>query len=91
MCSDIQYSKLHFLCVASFVVLRVQGLKKAKEVRAQLLDIMKQQKIPVNTAGNDWDIVRKAICAAYFQVSFSPDMIESFHSFVFVRPANCGQ
>jgi len=42
------------------------GLKKAKEVRTQLLDIMQQQKIPITSSGSDWDIVRKAICSAYF-------------------------
>lgn len=44
----------------------VAGLKKAKEVRTQLLDIMQQQKIPITSSGSDWDIVRKAICSAYF-------------------------
>lgn len=42
------------------------GLKKAKEVRTQLLDIMQQQKIAITSSGSDWDIVRKAICSAYF-------------------------
>lgn len=42
------------------------GLRKAKEVRAQLLDIMTQQKIPINSCGNEWDIARKAVCSAYF-------------------------
>eukprot|EP00878_Enallax_costatus_P037454 GHUV01042311.1.p1 GENE.GHUV01042311.1~~GHUV01042311.1.p1 ORF type:complete len:486 (+),score=136.42 GHUV01042311.1:211-1668(+) len=46
--------------------LQGKGLKKAKEVRAQLLDIMKQQKLPLTSCGSDWDIVRKAICSAYF-------------------------
>lgn len=36
------------------------------QVRAQLLDIMKQQKLPLQSCGSDWDIVRKAICSAYF-------------------------
>lgn len=35
-------------------------------MRAQLLDIMQQQKVPINSCGHDWDIVRKAICSAYF-------------------------
>lgn len=35
-------------------------------MRAQLLDIMQQQKVPINSCGSDWDIVRKAICSAYF-------------------------
>lgn len=27
---------------------------------------MKQQKLPLQSCGSDWDIVRKAICSAYF-------------------------
>ncbi|KAK3270343.1 hypothetical protein CYMTET_21256, partial [Cymbomonas tetramitiformis] len=46
--------------------LHQKGMKKGREVRAQLLDIMKQQKVPVITCGTDWDICRKAICSAYF-------------------------
>ncbi len=41
-------------------------LRKAKEVRQQLADIMEQQKIPLRSAGPDWDVVRKAICSSYF-------------------------
>ena len=41
-------------------------LRKAKEVRQQLGDIMEQQKVPLKSAGSDWDLVRKAICSAYF-------------------------
>jgi hypothetical protein len=36
------------------------------QVRAQLLDIMQQQRLPLTSAGSDWDVVRKAICSAYF-------------------------
>ncbi|KAL4325885.1 hypothetical protein GQ457_11G011660 [Hibiscus cannabinus] len=43
--------------------LHVKGLRKAREVRSQLLDILK---IPVTSCGYDWDIVRKAVCSAYF-------------------------
>ena len=37
-----------------------------REIRAQLLDIMKQQEIAHVSSGYDWDVVRKAICASYF-------------------------
>lgn len=47
--------------------LQVKGLRKAREVRSQLLDILKTLKIPLTSCGPDWDIVRKAICSAYFQ------------------------
>jgi pre-mRNA-splicing factor ATP-dependent RNA helicase DHX38/PRP16 len=46
--------------------LQAKGLRKAKEVRGQLADIMAQQRVPLRTCGQDWDVVRKAICAAYF-------------------------
>ncbi|KAK8542519.1 hypothetical protein V6N13_136907 [Hibiscus sabdariffa] len=46
--------------------LHVKGLRKAREVRSQLLDILKALKIPLTSCGYDWDIVRKAICSAYF-------------------------
>lgn len=39
--------------------LQHKGLKKAKEVRTQLLDIMQQHKVPIVSAGTDWDTVRK--------------------------------
>lgn len=41
-------------------------LRKAREVRAQLEDIMKFQKMDIISAGTDFDIVRKAITAGYF-------------------------
>ncbi|GKF53383.1 pre-mRNA-splicing factor ATP-dependent RNA helicase DEAH7, partial [Tanacetum coccineum] len=46
--------------------LQVKGLKKAREVRSQLLDILKILKIPLTSSGPDTDIVRKVICLAYF-------------------------
>lgn len=49
--------------------LHVKGLRKAREVRSQLLDILKQQKIPISSCGTDWDVVRKAVCSAYFHNS----------------------
>ncbi|CAH9108210.1 unnamed protein product [Cuscuta epithymum] len=46
--------------------LHVKGLRKAREVRSQLLDILTTLKISLTSCGPDWDIVRKAICSAYF-------------------------
>jgi pre-mRNA-splicing factor ATP-dependent RNA helicase DHX38/PRP16 len=46
-------------------------LKKVREVRAQLLDIMKVLKIPETSSGMDWDIVRKAICSSYFHNEYA--------------------
>ncbi|KIR34642.1 pre-mRNA-splicing factor ATP-dependent RNA helicase PRP16 [Cryptococcus deuterogattii 99/473] len=41
-------------------------MRKAREVRGQLEDIMKQQKMDLLSVGTDWDIVRKCITAGYF-------------------------
>ena len=46
--------------------LHSKGLHKAREVRSQLLDIMKSQRVEVRSAGQDWDLARQAICSAYF-------------------------
>jgi pre-mRNA-splicing factor ATP-dependent RNA helicase DHX38/PRP16 len=49
--------------------LHVKGLRKAREVRSQLMDILKTLRIPLTSCGYDWDVVRKAVCSAYFQNS----------------------
>lgn len=47
-------------------LLNSPSLSKAREVHAQLLDILKQQKVAHVSCGGGWDVVRKAICSAYF-------------------------
>lgn len=41
-------------------------MRKVREVRQQLKDIVVQQKIPIISCGTNWDIIRKCICSAYF-------------------------
>lgn len=43
-----------------------KAMVKVREIRSQLLDIMKQQKMEYVSCGTEWDIVRKAICSSYF-------------------------
>ncbi|KAM5568127.1 hypothetical protein ABKV19_015941 [Rosa sericea] len=50
-------------------LVHVKGLRKAREVRSQLLEILKTLKIPLTTCWPDTDVVRKAICSAYFHNS----------------------
>ena len=55
---DAQWCTKHFI--------HSKGIRKAREIHAQLVDLMKQQKLdPVSCCGS-WDIVRKSICSAYF-------------------------
>jgi len=51
-------------CTEHFV--HQKSLKKVREVRGQLEEIMNQQRIQITTCGTDWDVVRKAICSGYF-------------------------
>ncbi|KAJ9583989.1 hypothetical protein L9F63_021659, partial [Diploptera punctata] len=46
--------------------IHVKAMRKVREVRQQLKDILVQQKIDVISCGTDWDIIRKCICSAYF-------------------------
>lgn len=39
---------------------------QVREVRQQLKEIMVQNKLPLVSCGNEWDVVRKCICSAYF-------------------------
>lgn len=46
--------------------LHSKTLRRAKEVRDQLLDIMNKQKMPLVSCGTDWDTIRKCICSGFF-------------------------
>ncbi|DAA79681.1 TPA_exp: Uncharacterized protein A8136_0454 [Trichophyton benhamiae CBS 112371] len=51
-------------CVRHF--LHPKALRRAKEIREQLHDIMKMQKMQLTSCGTDWDIIRKCICSGYY-------------------------
>jgi pre-mRNA-splicing factor ATP-dependent RNA helicase DHX38/PRP16 len=55
---DAQWCTKHFI--------HSKGIRKAREVHAQLVDLMKQQKLDPISCGGSWDVVRKSICSAYF-------------------------
>ncbi|KAK0519873.1 Pre-mRNA-splicing factor ATP-dependent RNA helicase PRP16 [Tilletia horrida] len=46
--------------------LHAKLLRKAREVRTQLEEIMQTQKLGIVSCGTDWDVVRKCICSGYF-------------------------
>jgi pre-mRNA-splicing factor ATP-dependent RNA helicase DHX38/PRP16 len=55
---DQEWASQHFI--------HGKALKKVREVRSQLHDIMKMLKFEYTSSGTDWDVVRKAICSGYF-------------------------
>jgi len=56
-CSD-GWSIRHFL--------HAKSLRRAREIREQLQDIMTSAKMPLVSCGTDWDVIRKCICAGYY-------------------------
>ncbi|KAG5974348.1 hypothetical protein E4U55_008226 [Claviceps digitariae] len=51
-------------CIKHF--LHSKSLRRAKEVREQIVDIIKAQNMAVTSCGMDWDIIRKCICSGYY-------------------------
>lgn len=51
-------------CSEHFI--HIKAMRKVREVRGQLKDIMIQQKMSLKSCGNDWDVIRKCICSSYF-------------------------
>jgi len=51
-------------CADHFI--HIKALRKVREVRAQLKEIMESQKMELVSCGTNWDVVRKCICAAFF-------------------------
>jgi len=49
--------------------IHVKALRKVREIRGQMLDIMKTQHVPNTSCGTAWDVVRQAICSSYFHNS----------------------
>jgi pre-mRNA-splicing factor ATP-dependent RNA helicase DHX38/PRP16 len=51
-------------CVRHF--LHPKALRRAKEIRDQIRDIMEKQKMALVSCGTDWDVIRKCICSGYY-------------------------
>ena len=51
-------------CVKHF--LHPKSLRRAREIREQLADIMTKEKMALVSCGTDWDILRKCICSGFY-------------------------
>ncbi|GMS91156.1 hypothetical protein PENTCL1PPCAC_13331, partial [Pristionchus entomophagus] len=51
-------------CADNYV--HAKAMKKVREVRAQLKEIMAEQKMPIISCGSEWDTIRQCICSSYF-------------------------
>ena len=52
-------------CVKNFI--HAKAMKKVREVRSQLEEIMDQHKMKLVSCNGEWDVARKCICSSYFQ------------------------
>ncbi|KAI9990135.1 hypothetical protein PInf_020561 [Phytophthora infestans] len=68
--------------------IHAKGLRKAREVREQLADIMKQQRVRLRSCEGRWDVVRKAICSAYFYNSAQIKGIGEYVNMLTGMPCN---
>ena len=51
-------------CIRHF--LHPKALRRAQEIRSQLVDILASQALTPISCGSDWDVLRRCICAGYY-------------------------
>ncbi|KAI9222932.1 adenosinetriphosphatase [Blastocladiella britannica] len=51
-------------CVRNFI--QPRAMRRADDVREQLVEICASQQLTLTSCGQNWDVLRKAICSAYF-------------------------
>jgi pre-mRNA-splicing factor ATP-dependent RNA helicase DHX38/PRP16 len=51
-------------CTEHFI--HIKAMKKVREIRQQLKDIMASLELKIISCGTDWDVVRKCICSSFF-------------------------
>ncbi|KAI1279538.1 ATP-dependent RNA helicase DHX8 [Halotydeus destructor] len=67
-------------CYENFI--QVRTLKRAQDVRKQLLGIMDRHKLDVISCGKNWAKVQKAICSGFFRATAKKDPQEGYRTLV---------
>lgn len=65
-----------FRCYENFIQHR--AMRRAQDVRKQLVTIMDRYKLPIVSCGKHFDRVRRAICSGYFQHAAKKDPQEGY-------------
>jgi len=71
-------------CHENFIQSR--SLKRAQDVRKQLQSIMDRYKLPIDSAGKNWNRVRKAITSGFFFNAAKKDPQEGYRTLVEGQP-----
>lgn len=67
-------------CSANFV--HPKAMRRAAEVRQQLVDILNQQGVPITTCGAQWDCVRRCIASAYILKTARAKTLDTYYNMV---------
>lgn len=78
-------------CYENFIQHR--AMRRAQDVRKQLVTIMDRYKLPIVSCGKHFDRVRRAICSGYFQHAAKKDPQEGYKTLlegqpVFIHPSS---
>ncbi|KAM6490757.1 P-loop containing nucleoside triphosphate hydrolase protein [Amanita muscaria] len=73
-------------CYENFI--QARSMRRAQDVRKQLLGIMDRYKHDVVSAGRDYNRVRKAICSGFFRHAAKKDPQEGYKTLVEGTPVN---
>ncbi|KAK9461361.1 putative ATP-dependent rna helicase dhx8 [Lipomyces oligophaga] len=65
-------------CYENFI--QARSMKRAQEVREQLVTIMRRYKHPIRSCGADTDRVRRALCAGFFRNTARRDPQEGYRT-----------
>ncbi|KAG5729103.1 Pre-mRNA-splicing factor ATP-dependent RNA helicase prp22 [Termitomyces sp. T112] len=67
-------------CYENFI--QARSMRRAQDVRKQLLGIMDRYKHDILSAGRDYNVVRKAICSGFFRHAAKKDPQEGYKTLV---------
>jgi ATP-dependent RNA helicase DHX8/PRP22 len=73
-------------CHDNFI--QARSMRRAQDIRKQLLGIMDKYKQNLISCGRDYDLVRKAICAGYFKHAAKKDHQEGYRTLVEGTPVH---
>ena len=79
-------------CFENFI--QARSMKRAQDVRKQLLTIMDRYKLELTSAGRDFTRIQRAICSGYFFQAARKDPQEGYKTLVeqqpvYVHPSSC--
>ncbi|GAM26966.1 hypothetical protein SAMD00019534_101410, partial [Acytostelium subglobosum LB1] len=79
-------------CFENYV--QARSLKRAQDVRKQLITIMDRYKLDLISCGKNFTKIRKAICSGYFANTAKKDPTEGYKTMVegqpvFIHPSSC--